>query len=92
MNTKRILVATIAIWIVSVVFGFLTCGWLFNWVYQIPPNIWKTTEQMAGNMLWVTLIGLIPALLFSLVFAVLYNGIPGKGIKTPNRSRAAGYL
>jgi len=81
MNTKRILLATIAIWIVSAVFGFLTCGWLFNWVYQIPPNIWKTAGEMAGNMLWITIIGLIPALLFSLVFVILYKGIPGKGIK-----------
>ncbi|MEA3515327.1 MAG: hypothetical protein U9R34_07640 [Nanoarchaeota archaeon] len=81
IDCKKISLATIAIWIVSNILGFVTCGWLFNWVYQIPPNIWKTAEQVTGNMVWATLLGLIPAILFTVVFVILYKGIPGKGIK-----------
>ena len=81
MNTKRILLATFVIWVVSAVFGFLTCGWLFNWVYTLPPNIWKTPEVMATNLIWMNLLGILTAVIFVTLFAFLYKGIPGKGVK-----------
>ncbi len=81
MNTKKIIISSVVIWIVSVAFGFLTCGWLFNWVYQLPPNIWKSPEAMAVNLIWMNLIGLLTAIIFASVFALLYKGIPGQGIK-----------
>ena len=81
VDCKKILLAAIAIWIATNILGFVTCGWLFNWVYQIPPNIWKTAEQVTGNMIWAVLLGLVPAILFTVVFVILYKGIPGKGIK-----------
>lgn len=83
INTKRILISGVVIWIVGTVFGLLTCGWLFNWVYQLPPNIWKDPTMMmsAGNIIGANLIGLIRAIIFALVFALLYKGIPGKGAK-----------
>lgn len=82
MNIKRALIAGIAVWIVSFVFGWLTCGWLFNWVYELPPNIWKGPEAMAGlNMVWMNLVGLFVAIVFALVYALLYKGIPGEGIR-----------
>ncbi|MCK5149399.1 hypothetical protein KAJ87_00545 [Candidatus Pacearchaeota archaeon] len=81
MKLKKILLSSIIIWIVSAVFGFITCGYLFNWVYQLPPNIWKSAEIMAGNLVWMNLIGLFTATIFVLVFAILYKGIPRKGMK-----------
>ncbi len=81
MNVKKIAVASVVIWIVSAVFGWLTCGWLFNWVYQLPPNIWKSPEEMSVSLIWMNLIGLLTAAIFVLVFAVLYKGIPGEGVK-----------
>ena len=81
MNIKKIILSSVAIWITSAVLGFLTCGWLFNWVYQLPPNIWKTPEVMATNLIWMNLIGLLTAIIFVSIFALLYKGIPGQGIK-----------
>ena len=81
MDCKKISLAAIAVWIATSILGFVTCGWLFNWIYQIPPNIWKTAEQVAGNMVWAVLLSLIPAILFTAVFVILYKGIPGKGLK-----------
>ena len=82
MNTKRILIAGIAVWIISSILGWLTCGWLFNWVYALSPNIWKPAEEMLGvNMVWMSLVGLFTAMVFALVYALLYKGIPCKGIK-----------
>jgi len=83
MNAKRIVIAGVVIWIVSSIFFFLTCGWLFKWVYKLPPNIWRdwaTMQATALNLIGPHAIGLIRALLFVLVFAILYKGIPGKGV------------
>ena len=83
MNKKKILISGIAIWIVSTVLGFMTCGWLFNWVYQLPPIIWKNpaTIMTTGSMIGTNIIGLVSAMIFASVYALLYKGIPGKGIK-----------
>lgn len=83
MNIKRIIGAGAVVWVVSTAWGWLTCGWLFNWVYQIPPIIWKAPEAMMtpGNTAYSLIVGLIGAILFVLVFAVLYSGIPGTGVK-----------
>jgi hypothetical protein len=83
MNAKRIVIAGVVVWIVSSIFFFLTCGWLFKWVYKLPPNIWRdwaTMPATALNLIGPHAIGLIRALLFVLVFAILYKGIPGKGV------------
>ncbi len=83
MNVKRIVIAGVVIWIVDSIFFILTCGWLFKWVYKLPPNIWRdwaTIQASAGNLIGAHVIGIIRALLFVLVFAIIYKGIPGKGI------------
>jgi hypothetical protein len=83
MNAKRIVIAGVVVWIVSSVFFFLTCGWLFKWVYKLPPNIWRDFAAVpanAINLIGPHLVGIIRALLFALVFAILYKGIPGKGV------------
>jgi hypothetical protein len=83
MNVKRIVIAGVVVWIVSSIFFFLTCGWLYKWVYQLPPNIWRdwaTMPATAVNLIGPHVIGIIRGLLFALVFAILYKGIPGKGI------------
>ena len=82
MNAKRIVIAGVVVWIVSSIFFFLTCGWLFKWVYQLPPNIWRDPAVImsAGNFIGSNVMGIIRGLLFALVFVILYKGIPGKGV------------
>ncbi|MFH1536906.1 MAG: hypothetical protein ABID45_02900 [Patescibacteria group bacterium] len=83
MNTKKIILTSIVIWIVGGIIGMLTCGWLFNWVYAIPPIIWKTEEAMlaGSNMFWSYLFGLMVAVIYVIIYAFLYKGLPDKGIK-----------
>jgi len=83
MNAKRIVISSLLIWIFKSAFVMLTCGWLFNWVYQIPPIIWKAPAQMmqTPNMLISYGGSLLVSLVFVLVFAWIYKGIPGKGAK-----------
>jgi hypothetical protein len=83
MNAKRIVISGVVVWIVSSIFFYLTCGWLFKWVYKLPPNIWRdwaTMQASAGNLIGAHVIGIIRALLFVLVFAIICKGIPGKGV------------
>ena len=81
MNIKKLLIATVAMWIFGTIFGMLTCGWLFNWVYELPPNIWHSQEAMMDNLVLANLLGFFRCLAFAFVFAFLYKGIPGSGIK-----------
>ena len=81
MNWKKVLIAGVVVWILSSVFGWLTCGWLFNWVYELPPNIWNEPEVIMGNMLWSALLTFVVSIVFVFVFALFYKGIPGKGVK-----------
>lgn len=82
MNVTRIVIAGVVVWIVGCILGFLTCGWLFKWVYELPPNIWLDPAAMmsAGNLIGANIIGIILGILFVLVFAIIYKGIPGKGV------------
>ena len=38
MNAKRIVISGVVIWIVSSIFVFLTCGWLFNGFGPVVPG------------------------------------------------------
>ncbi|MFH1653085.1 MAG: hypothetical protein ABIE74_03420 [Pseudomonadota bacterium] len=80
MNFKRILIATVVVTIVNALFGWLTCGWLFNWVYQLEPvNVWIAEAEMTPTfMLWANLGSLVIAFLFVLIFARLQDCLPGK--------------
>lgn len=83
MNIKRVLIAGIAVTIVGAIFSMLTCGWLFNWVYLLEPtNVWKPMEDLGGMWyLWVNLGGLFIGIIFALVYALLYKGIPKTGVR-----------
>lgn len=84
MRTGRMILAGIIIWIVNTALIWLTCGWLFNWVYEIPPNIWVGPEVMmsTGNMIGSNLVGLFGAIIFALIYALVYKYIPSKGVKS----------
>lgn len=80
MNAKNAILAIIVTAVCSFLYGALTCGWLFNWVYQIPPSeIWRTTEQMGGLFfLWVFLANILICALFVIVYGVLQKALPGE--------------
>jgi len=83
MNTKRIFLAAVAIWIFGTVWTMSTCAGLFSWVYTLPPIIWKTPAEMmtTGNMILSSVVGFLTSVIFVAVYALLYKGIPNKGVK-----------
>jgi hypothetical protein len=82
LNMKRILIATVVLWLVGTVFMWLTCGSLFKWIYQIPPLIWKMPAEMssAGSIVLSNLGGIAHSFVFAMLFAILYKAIPTKGV------------
>lgn len=79
MKIGRLVIAGVVVGVLQGVWGFLTCGWLFNWVYKLEPtNIWKSVEQMPFMLMNIA--NIIFAFLLALVYAVIYQGLPGKGL------------
>jgi len=83
LKTKKLFLPAVLIWICGTTFMWLTCGWLFTWIYKIEPLIWVEPEVMmsASNFIGSSLIGLVLSFFFVLVYGSLYKGIPGKGVK-----------
>jgi len=82
MNIKRLVLATLAIWLFGIIYLMLTCAGFFSWIYTIPPIIWKqpTEMMMMGNMIWSNIMGLTGTFLFVLVYALLFKTLPKKGV------------
>ncbi|UCD15493.1 MAG: hypothetical protein JSV34_00125 [Candidatus Omnitrophota bacterium] len=78
MKWGKIVLATVVVGVLANVWAWLTCGWLFNWVYSLmPTEVWKPVEQMP--LMLMNVANFIAAFLLVLVYAIIYKGIPGKG-------------
>ncbi|MBD3223779.1 MAG: hypothetical protein GF313_03570 [Caldithrix sp.] len=75
MNWKRILMATIIVYIVYEVINFIVHGVILSGAYQTMADTWRTDMQ---SKMWVMYIGdIIFALFFVVIFA---KGYEGKGL------------
>lgn len=76
MKIWRILIAGVVVTVFSTVIAMLTCGWLFNWVYEIEPtNIWR---QMDAPPVAYFIASVVMNIVLAFVYALLVKGIPGK--------------
>jgi len=79
MKFGRIILAGIVVGILNGVWGFLTCGKFFGWVYRLEPIfVWKSLEDM--SLLLANIAGIIFSIMLALVYALIHKGLPGKGI------------
>jgi uncharacterized membrane protein YagU involved in acid resistance len=80
MKWKNILLATVVIAVVHNALSWLTCGWLFNWMYTDvdPVYVWKAPEEM--GVLGFFIAGFLFSFIFAWVYAFINKGIPGKGV------------
>jgi len=75
MKKSKILLAAISITIVNIFIGAITCGGLFNWVYQIEPtNVWKSMAEISFPLMLITTF--ITDLIFVYVYTLIKNSIP----------------
>lgn len=78
VKTGKIIATAVVITVVGFILGWLTCGWLFNWVYTKlePTDIWKIPN------FGLTILGdFVVALIMVWVYALIMKGIPGQGVK-----------
>ena len=77
---SKVLLPAFVITIIGTMIGFLTCGWLFNWIYAIEPvSVWK---MPTANTLIIDFIGtFVLSIILVCVFVKLYNSIPYQGWK-----------
>jgi hypothetical protein len=82
LDKKKVVVSTIVLWLVSVFYMFLTCGWLFKWVYDLEPKIWLPVEVMMlpVNMVLSHIVTIVGVFFFVVIFEILYKAIPQKGV------------
>ena len=80
MNTKRWLLASVAVFVVIMVLEFVIHGVLLQGVYQQTASVWRTQVEMQ-NMMWILWVGyLVFAPFFALIYAKGYEkGKPGLG-------------
>jgi hypothetical protein len=77
MKIGKILIAALALSLFGAIFGGVTCGWLFNWVYKLEPtNVWKPMDGPPGLMFQIG--GFLLNIVLAAVYALLQKGIPGK--------------
>lgn len=77
MNVKKLIIAVFAVTVFSVLFGSITCGGVFNWVYRLEPtNVWKPMENFSFPLMIASC--LISDLFFVYVYALINKGVPGK--------------
>ena len=85
ITKQKVLLTALVATIVEFIFGSLTCGWLFNWVYSIEPTVaWKYVAGVmpGGSVMLTSFIGGFALnLILVAVFVILYNSIPYKGWK-----------
>lgn len=78
MNKIRILLAGAAATLFSIIFGAVTCGGVFNWVYTIEPtNVWKPLENDVPGIDYMLGL-LLLTIVMAYIYALINKGIPGK--------------
>ncbi|MFH1855875.1 MAG: hypothetical protein ABH836_01435 [Candidatus Omnitrophota bacterium] len=79
MKIGKMLLAALVVGILEMAWGWLTCGWLFNWVYRIEPvNIWKLGEEIPFVLMNVST--LVFAFLLAMAYNIIRKGLPGRGV------------
>jgi hypothetical protein len=81
-NYKKLFITAIILAVVSSLFNWLTCGWLFNWVYLLEPlSVWKVVDVQSTTFLITSLVSsfILMAILTG-VYEEIRKGISCNGI------------
>ena len=77
MKYSKLLYSTLAVFVFSFVIGMVTCGGIFNWVYQVEPTAaWK--QELSFPVM------ILMQLFTSFIFVIVYAYI-NKGIEVENK-------
>lgn len=71
----RLLVAAVGMSVFDIVFGMISCGWLFSWIYKLEPtSVWRKMDGGPGLFFMAGMLVLHFAL--AVVYSYLHIGIP----------------
>lgn len=74
-NYKKILLIGVVAAIISIILGFVTCGWIFNFIYTLPPvEVWKIFTPTTFAIIIVY--SLIYYTFITLIFAKVRKVLP----------------
>jgi len=77
---KKAVLAVFAVYAFKLLSGLVLCGWLFKWVYQLPPvDVWRVMDAPARRYYFGTL-------LVSFFFVLVYK-LYGKALAYTSRIR-----
>jgi len=80
MKLLRGILGGVAFGMIGEIFGWLIYGWLFmKWTMQVS-QLWRPMDSLHWRA-GMPLADIFSGLMIALAYAVLYNGIPGTGIK-----------
>lgn len=84
INLKKALVAGVAAFIVVCIYGlsaelFLAKGTLK--LYELSPEVWKFLDYQVSDYLLFTFFKMLSIIILAILFAVLYNSVPGERLK-----------
>ncbi len=68
MNTKRLLIAIVASFVLVFVFDFAFHGGLLGDVYKSTAEAWRTEQAMEGLMAWAMVMKFLVGLTFACIF------------------------
>ncbi len=86
MQYGRLFLSALVVALFSFFFGWLTCGWLFTWVYSFPPAGIIRDMANASSAFWVVLnlgnfvTGIIYTFIYSKIGYVIGGGALRKGL------------
>lgn len=80
MKWGKIVLAAVAATVVNAIYGMLTCGWLFNWVYKLPPTEILRPETGYTGSFWAVFHvgGFIVYLILATIFVLIEKALPSK--------------
>ena len=84
MIQKRLLIAWFVTGLFFSLWGLITCGTLFRWVYFIDPSVIYNTGLLNFSFQWASLAVLgnfIFAAVFVMIYSIIHSSIKAKGIK-----------
>ncbi|MFC1559891.1 hypothetical protein ACFLZ2_02075 [Candidatus Margulisiibacteriota bacterium] len=83
MNAKKILLASIAVWLTGFVYYMSVNRIFLRRIYDLTPNIWRPAIELSSPyvMIGVSLFGFSTAVFFTVIYAFIYKGIPGEGLQ-----------
>lgn len=77
MNIKKLILAVVLVSLFNVLFGAITCGGAFSWIYKLEPtNVWKSMDNFSFPLMILS--DVFINFIFVLVYAIIKSGVPGK--------------